>query len=148
MRASSGCATLSRVECCVIQPLSVTAIVNPGAYLTNAALFLDVNQSAVTPAAVPAPPPAPAAVVEVNNGFGSSITAVPGGGGARASLSPARIISFEYVPSSVMPSLLLRCPDSSACEDADQALTCIACLPESTTMSQAFGTANCLHAGK
>jgi hypothetical protein len=65
-----------------MQPLSVTATVNPGAYLTNAALFLDVNQSAVTPAAVPAPPPAPAAVVQVNNGFGSSITTVPGGGGA------------------------------------------------------------------
>ena len=74
---------------CAPQALSVTAIVNPGAYLTNAALFLDVNESAVNPAAVPAPAPTPAptpvpaAVVAVNNGFGSTITTLPGGGGAR-----------------------------------------------------------------
>ena len=56
----------------------MTDVVHPGAYLTNSALFLDIDELAADPAAAPAPAPAvilaaPAVVVSNNNGFGSSI---------------------------------------------------------------------------
>ena len=93
----------------------MTAVVHPGAYLTNTALFLDVDELAVNPAAAPAPAPAvvlaaPAVVAVNNNGFGSSIVTNTNTLPAGARMRTEILTSWRSeITSSRLVGLMIRC---------------------------------------
>lgn len=68
-----------------MQAVTVTAQVNPGATLTGAALFLDVDQTVIVPASAPVPAPAISAGGITNNnnniGYGNNNNNNNNGGG-------------------------------------------------------------------